>query len=179
VTARLAAAAAAVGLVGTVVAANYATSRFGLVPAGFGLLVTAGTYLAGLALGLRDVVDRLGGLRYVLAAIAAGIAASFAVGAGRIAVASAVAFALSELADLAVYRPLRRRSWRRAVAASNAVGAVVDSVVFLAVAGFPLTLAAVGGQVLVKAAWCTVAVLVVAEGVRRAVRRESVEPARA
>jgi hypothetical protein len=51
--------------------------------------------------------------------------------------------------------------------------------VFLAVAGFPLTLAAVGGQVLVKAAWCTVAVLVVAEGVRRAVRRESVEPARA
>lgn len=169
----------AAALVGSVILANYLTTTFGLVPAGLGLLVTAGTYSAGLALGLRDALDRVGGLPWVAAAIAVGVAVSAGLGAGRIALASAVAFGLSELADLAVYRPLRERGWRRAVIASNAVGAVVDTVVFLAVAGFPLTLATVGGQVLVKAVYCTAALLVVAEGVRRAVPRDPVGTGRA
>jgi uncharacterized PurR-regulated membrane protein YhhQ (DUF165 family) len=172
-------AAALVALVASVVLANWLTSHYGLVPAGFGLLVTAGTYAAGLSLGLRDLVDRLGGLPWVLAAIGAGIAVSAATGSGRIAAASAVAFALGELADLAVYRPLRRRGWRRAVIASNLVGAVVDSVVFLTVAEFGVTSASVGGQVLVKGVWCTLAALVAVEGVRRAVPRDAVGTSRA
>lgn len=166
--------AAAAGLLATVVAANLATSWYGLVPAGFGLLVTAGTYAAGLALGLRDVLHEAGGIRWVLAAIAAGILLSALFGDGRIALVSAVAFGLAELADLAVYAPLRRRQWHLAVAASNTVGAVIDTVVFLTIAGFGLTWELIGGQLLVKAVWVTAGFLLISEVVRRAVPRERV-----
>jgi queuosine precursor transporter len=165
-------AATAAALLGTVLAANLATTYYGLIPAGFGLLVTAGTYFAGLSLGLRDALQTVGGIRWVLAAIAAGIALSAAFGSGRIALASAVAFGVAELADLAVYTPLRRRNWRTAVAASNAAGAVVDTVLFLTIAGFPLTPQLVGGQLLVKAVWMTLLALVCGEVIARALRRE-------
>ena len=46
-------------------------------------------------------------------------------------IASGVAFALSELADCAVYTPLQQRRLVLAVIASAAVGLVVDSIVFL------------------------------------------------
>lgn len=159
-------------LVGCVALANWATSTLGLVPAGFGLMATAGTYAAGLALGLRDVLHEVGGVRWVLAAIAGGVVLSLIVGDGRIALASAVAFGLAELFDLAVYTPLRKRRWRTAVVASNAVGAIVDTFVFLSIAGFSLTAELVGGQLLVKAVWITVGFLLVAEIIRRATRRE-------
>lgn len=166
------AAAAAAALITSIALANWLTSHFGQVPAGFGLLVTAGTYTAGLALAFRDVLHETGGIRWVLPTIAVGCAVSLALGDGRIAVASAVAFLAAELADLAVYAPLRRRRWRTAVVASNGVGAVVDSLLFLTIAGFPLTWTGVGGQLLVKAVWVTAGFLLVAEVVRRAVPRE-------
>jgi uncharacterized PurR-regulated membrane protein YhhQ (DUF165 family) len=159
--------------VSTVLAANWLTSNFGLVAAGFALLVPAGTYAAGLALGLRDAVHDAGGVRWVLAGIAAGTVLSFAVADGRIALASGVAFLLAELLDLAVYAPLRTRGWRRAVVASNTVGAVVDTLVFLTLAGFPVTATSVGGALLVKAVWCTAAYLAVREVLGRALSRQS------
>lgn len=168
------AAGAALALIATIAVANWATSTFGLIPAGFGLLVTAGTYSAGLALGLRDVVHEAGGIRWVLATIAAGCALSALLGDGRIALASAVAFTVAELVDLAVYAPLRRRVWRTAVVLSNTAGAVVDTVLFLSIAGFGLTWGSVGGQLLVKAVWVTATFLIVAEVVRRVVLREPV-----
>lgn len=171
---RVCAAVAAAALIATIAAANWLTSHFGLAPAGFGLLVTAGTYTAGLALALRDVLHETGGVRWVLATIAVGCGASFLLADGRIAVASAVAFGFAELLDLAVYAPLRRRRWHTAVAASNAAGAVVDTLAFLAVAGFPITAASVCGQFLVKAVWVTAGFLLAAEVVRRAVPRERV-----
>lgn len=164
--------AAAAALVTSIAAANWLTSELGQVPAGFGLFVTAGTYTAGLALAFRDVLHEAGGVRWVLATIAAGAAVSFLLGDGRIAVASVVAFTAAELADLVVYSPLRRRHWHTAVAASNAVGAVVDSLLFLTLAGFPLTWSGVGGQLLVKAVWVTAGFLLITEAVRRAVPRE-------
>ena len=75
-------------------------------------------------------------------------------------VASATAFVLSELADLLVYQPLRRRGFVRAVIASNAVGAPVDTILFLALAGFPIW-AAVPGQLLAKATATAIPVAVV------------------
>jgi uncharacterized PurR-regulated membrane protein YhhQ (DUF165 family) len=65
-----------------------------------------------------------------------------------LAVASGVAFALSEAADMAVYTPLRNRGRSRAVALASGVGAVVDTFVFLWIAGFPLS--AAPGQLVVK-----------------------------
>jgi uncharacterized PurR-regulated membrane protein YhhQ (DUF165 family) len=145
---RIACAAGTV-YVSSVVAANVATSHLGMVPVGFGLTVTAGTYAAGVALLARDVVQDTAGRRMVLAAIAAGAALSAWLATPQLALASGAAFAASEVADMAVYTPLRRGGWARAVLASNAVGAVVDTVLFLWLAGFPV-MASLPGQLVGK-----------------------------
>lgn len=152
------------GLVGTVVAANWAVTSYGVVPVGFGLAAPAGVYLAGLAFTLRDLLHDIGGRWWVLAAIAAGAAVSVAVAPPALAVASGLAFAVSELADMAVYTPLRERRWLLAVAASNVVGLIVDSVLFLAVAFG--SLAFLPGQ-LVGKAWITVVAVMVLAAFRR------------
>jgi uncharacterized PurR-regulated membrane protein YhhQ (DUF165 family) len=115
----------------SIVAANATLSLVGFVPIGFGLVAPAGVLWAGAALTLRDLVQEQLGRRAVLLAIAAGAALSWLV-APSFALASAVAFCASELADLAVYTPLRDRGWwLGAVAGSNTVGLVVDSALFL------------------------------------------------
>jgi queuosine precursor transporter len=135
----------------SVVAANAAVLWWGLVPVGFGLLAPAGVYFAGATLTLRDAVhDRLG-RRWALLAVLAGAGLS-ALLSPQLALASGLAFLASELLDLAVYAPLRRRSALAAVAASNTVGLVVDSVLFLALAFGSLEFLA--GQVVGKA-WVT------------------------
>lgn len=157
---------AAAGLLASVLAANLLTARYGLIPAGFGLLVPAGTYTAGAALAVRDALDRAGGLGWVLPTLAVGVILSALLAGPALAVASAAAFACSELADLAVWRTLRRRTIAGAVAASNAAGAVVDTLVFLPLSGLPVTAAAIGGQILVKAGWITAAALLVLAAAR-------------
>jgi uncharacterized PurR-regulated membrane protein YhhQ (DUF165 family) len=77
------------------------------------------------------MVQRLAGRGVALAAIVAGVALSFVVASPALAAASAVAFGVSELLDMAVYTPLQRRTLVGAVVLSNTVGAVVDSVIFL------------------------------------------------
>jgi queuosine precursor transporter len=141
--------AIAVGFLGCILAANVITTRLGMVPVGFGLVATAGTYFAGLTFVLRDALQDVAGKRWTLAVIGAGAVLSFAVADPFIALASAVAFALAELADLAVYTPLRKRGYVRAAVASNIVGAFVDTVVFLSIAGFPV-MAALPGQMVGK-----------------------------
>ena len=158
---RMLFAAVAVTVFATAVAAaNALTARHGFIPVGLGLTATAGTYAAGFCLLARDWVHDTAGRIAVLAAIAAAGAASAVMAGPRLAAASASAFVLSELADLAVYQPLPRRGWLRAVLASNAVGAPVDTVLFLALAGFPIW-AAVPGQLLAKATATAIPVAVV------------------
>jgi hypothetical protein len=148
-----------IGFIATVYAANLAIVHIGLVPVGFGLMAPAGVYAAGLAFTLRDVLHETLGRAWVFAAIAIGAVLS-AVLSPQLAVASATAFAVSELADYAVYAPLRRRGWFRAVVASNIVGLTLDSVVFLWLAFGSLEFLA--GQVVGKF-WMTVlAVIIVA-----------------
>lgn len=127
---RLTPPALALALLATVAAANAAIIVFGLVPVGFGLMAPAGVYFAGLAFTLRDGLQEAGGRRWVVGAILGGAALS-ALLSGQLAAASGIAFLASELADYAVYTPLRRRSWLGAVVASNTVGLVVDSALFL------------------------------------------------
>lgn len=164
---RILAAALAVAYLGTIVAANWAITRFGMVPVGFGLLAPAGVYFAGLAFTLRDLLHAAAGRLAVVAAIVAGAGLSFAVATPFLAVASAAAFGLSELADFAVYEPLHRRRWLVAVAASNMVGLAVDSALFLWLAFG--SLAFLPGQIVGKA-WMTglaVALLAVVRRWRR------------
>lgn len=151
--------AAAAGLVGTVLAANWAIARWGLVPVGFGLVAPAGVYFAGLAFGLRDVVQETLGRLAVLACIVAGALASVLVS-PVFALASGTAFLFSELADFAVYEPLRTRQWVLAAGASNLVGAVVDSALFLWLAFGSLEFLA--GQIVGKAWMGALGVLLVA-----------------
>jgi len=160
------------GFLACILAANYVTSRYGMVPVGFGLIATAGTYFAGLSFVLRDSLHDAAGKWATLAVIAGGAVLSFLVADPFIALASAVAFGLSETADLAVYAPLRRRGYIRAAVASNVVGSLVDSVVFLAIAGFPV-MAALPGQMAGKLAITLAAVALVA-GARLAVSRQPV-----
>ena len=144
-----------------ILAANVVTTDFGMVPVGFGLTATAGTYFAGATFILRDALQDVAGKRWALAVIALGAVLSFAVSDPFIALASAVAFGMSELADLAVYTPLRKRGYIRAAIASNIVGAIVDTIVFLWIAGFPI-LDAIAGQMVGKLAITAVAVIAVA-----------------
>lgn len=168
----------ALAYVGTVVLANVLTSNLGLIAAGFALLVPAGTYAAGLALGLRDGLQEAGGIRWTLAGIAAGTVLSFWFGDGRIALASGLAFLVSELADLGVYTPLRDRGRRvLAVIVSNLVGAVVDTMLFLPLSGLPWTSTSMTGQLLVKFGYCTAVYLAVRWVVGRAVLRQRQFPA--
>ena len=121
---------ALIGYIATIFAANWAIVTFGLVPVGFGLLAPAGVYFAGLAFTLRDATQEYLGKRFAVLAVVAGASLSALVS-PQFALASGAAFLLSELADFAVYTPLRARSWLAAVLASNVVGLVIDSALFL------------------------------------------------
>jgi queuosine precursor transporter len=162
---------AAAGFLGCILAANYVTTQYGLVPVGFGLTATAGTYFAGLAFILRDTLQDTAGKRFTVAVIAVGAVLSFAISAPFIALASAVAFGLSEIIDLCVYTPLRSRGYVRAAVASNIAGTLVDSVVFLTIAGFPLW-ASLPGQIVGKLSMTVVAVALVT--ITRVARNRSV-----
>lgn len=139
-----------------VVIANWMTSELGLVPVGFGLVATAGTWAAGLVLLARDLVQDTLGHRVMLTCIAIGAGLSAILADPQIALASGTAFALAELLNWVVYTPLRKHGWARAVVPSNVAGAFLDTVVFLGVAGFPVW-SAVPGQMAAK----TVATLAV------------------
>jgi hypothetical protein len=156
---------------GTVIAANWATATFGVVPLGLlGLSVTAGTFAAGAGLVARDAVDEAGGRLAVAVAVGAGCLLSLLLAPAAIAVASAVAFTVAELVDWVVYRWGRRRSRPFGVVASSVVAAPLDTVIFLSLAGFPLAVSTVAGQWMVKVGLAVASAAVIAwrEG-RRAV----------
>jgi hypothetical protein len=102
-----------------------------LVPVAPGILAPSGVVLAGLALVLRDLVQRTMGLRWSILAVTIGAVLSFALSSADVVTASVVAFTVSELADLSVYTPLQKRGLVSAVLVSSLVGIVIDSVVFL------------------------------------------------
>lgn len=146
----------------TIVGANWAIERYGFVPVGFGLLAPAGVYFAGVAFTVRDFVHETAGAGGAIAAIVVGAALSAFIS-PQFALASGAAFLLSELCDLFVYVPLRRRSWVGAIVASNVVGFVVDSALFLWLAFGSLSF--IAGQ-LVGKGWMTLLAVALLWGVR-------------
>ena len=154
---------------GVIIAANWMTATFGLVPIGFGLAVTAGTFAAGAALIVRDGLQLRVGRTWMLAAIAAGALISAVTSTPAIAVASGVAFMVSELVDWGVFTPLRPRSLPGAVVVSSIVSAPVDTVLFLHIAGFGVTWQAVLGQFIVKTGLALIVAAVLAYRERRSV----------
>jgi uncharacterized PurR-regulated membrane protein YhhQ (DUF165 family) len=102
-----------------------------LIPVAPGLMAPSGVVMIGLALVLRDLVQRRLGRSWSLGAIAVGAILSGAVAPPALVVASATAFFFSELSDFLVYTPLQSRRFVTAVAASSMIGLVVDSIIFL------------------------------------------------
>lgn len=150
------------GFAATVPLANWMIGNVGectpdgpcLIPVGFGLMAPSGVLVIGVALVLRDAVHSLLGWRWAVAAIIAGAALSFGFSPPALVIASVAAFVISELCDLAVYAPLRKRRLVLAVLASGIVGAAVDSAVFLWLAFGSLDF--IAGQLLGKM-WMTLA----------------------
>jgi uncharacterized PurR-regulated membrane protein YhhQ (DUF165 family) len=120
-----------------------------LIPVAPSIMAPSGVLMIGLALVLRDLVQRRLGLQWAVAAIFFGAVLSAFLAPPALVVASATAFLLSEMADLGVYTPLQRRRLMLAVVASSIVGLVVDSIVFLYLAFGSLDF--LRGQVIGKA----------------------------
>ncbi|MFI5589377.1 VUT family protein [Amycolatopsis sp. NPDC051758] len=146
-----------------VVGANWASSHYTLAVGA--LVIPVGACVAGAAFTARDVVHEALGERSVVTAIAVGTVLTAAVATPRIALASATAFLLSELADSWLYRRWRPRGQLSAIAGSNLGGLVIDSVVFVPCAFGSLAL--LPGQLAGKALATAVAVSVAAGMSRR------------
>ncbi len=145
-----------------------------LIPVAPGMMAPSGVLMIGLALVLRDLVQRRLGKAWAIVAILAGAALSGALAPPALIVASTAAFLLSELADFAVYTPLQERQLVLAVFASSVVGLVIDSVVFLSLAFGSLEY--LGGQVVGKA-WMVLLALPVIWWIRQTEKRRGMQPA--
>jgi queuosine precursor transporter len=175
VTARKWAAVAFAVYVAAIIGSNALITHVGipaghgtfLTPVGFGLLAPSGVWAAAVSFPARDVTQRLGGRWLGVAAILIGAAVSWKISDPHIAVASGVTYLCSEGADMAVYTPLQRRWFVPAVFASGCVAIVVDSALFLHLAGLPSGAAAVGGLVLGKF-WVQLAAVPAAWSLRHA-----------
>lgn len=162
--------------IATIPAANWLIGNVGtvcvpdgpcLIPVGFGLTAPSGVLMIGAALVLRDLVHEQFGARIAIAAIVVGAILSTGLAPAGLAVASGAAFLLSELADFAVYSPLRERRMYLAVVLSGVIGSLIDSAVFMALA-FGTT-DFVAGQTLGKF-WMTLGALPVIALIRGLVR---------
>src|SRR5439155_22904708 len=101
--------------VGLVILANWLASRF-VVSVGFGRVAPAGVFCIGGVLVLRDWLQQLRGLAWTMPLVYAAGLSSWAIGdaAGwtaleKIAVASVIAFTVSETVEAVVFTPLRKR----------------------------------------------------------------------
>lgn len=159
-----------IGNVGTVCAPNGPC----VIPVAPGLMAPSGVTMIGIALVLRDLVQRRLGLGVAVGAIVVGAALSALVAPPALVIASAAAFLLSEAADLAVYTPLARRRLILAVLVSSLVGLVVDSILFLWLAFGSLDFLA--GQIVGKA-WMVLLSIPLVHWLRKRDERLGIAPA--
>ena len=143
-----------------------------LTPVGFGLLAPSGVWAAAVSFPARDVVQRIAGRWLGILAIVAGAALSWKLSDPHIAVASGVTYLCSESLDMAVYTWLQRKAkavsvfwFVVAVLASGCAAIVLDSVLFLHLAGIYST-AGVEGLILGKF-WVILAAVPATWGLRR------------
>ncbi len=160
-----------IGHVGTVCVAPRGPC---VVPVAPGLMAPSGVTMVGVALVLRDLMQRRLGTGMSALAILFGTGLSALLAPASLVLASGVAFLLSEFADLAVYTPLARRRLVTAVVASSCVGLVVDSIVFLWLAFGSLDF--LFGQVVGKA-WMVLLSIPLVAWLRRRDERQGIAPA--
>lgn len=131
----------AVLYVGLVVLANWLASKYTITVPFTTYLAPAGVLCIGAVLVIRDWLNQLVRTRAVIVLMLIAGVASYAIGVAagwtslqKIAVASLVAFLVSETIELLVFLPVRRRSLTAGVALSATVGNAIDSYLFLTIA---------------------------------------------
>jgi hypothetical protein len=134
-----------------------------------GIIVPAGSWLIGITFMLRDWVQAGYGRGKAYLAILSALFISTIVAVGMnqglmIVFASAVAFLISESADTEVYTRLKLPTHLR-VFWSGIAGGALDSVLFIAIAGFPLK--AIIGQLAVKLLMQTIGALILSRRVQK------------
>ena len=159
-----------IGNVGTVCVPNGPC----LIPVAPSIMAPSGVLMIGLALVLRDLVQRRLGRAWSLGAIVVGALISAMLAPAALVVASTAAFFLSELADFLVYTPLQRRRLVLAVMTSSLVGLTVDSLVFLYLAFGSLEF--LGGQIIGKS-WMVLISIPFIRMIRDRDQRLGIEPA--
>jgi hypothetical protein len=158
-----------IGNVGTVCPENSPC----LIPVGFDVMAPSGVIMVGLALVLRDLVQRRLGKLWALGAIIVGALLSALIAPQALVLASGAAFLISELADFAVYTPLQKKRLVLAVFMSGVVGLVVDSILFLQLAFGSLDF--LSGQIIGKT-WMIVLALPIIWWIRRRDEKLGVVP---
>jgi queuosine precursor transporter len=120
--------------IAAIVAVNWAFTRVNPIPLPIGGVWQPVALVVGFVFVLRDFAQREIG-HWVLAAMAVGVVLSYFMADPYVAMASATAFLVSELADWAVYsftgKPLSQR-----ILWSSVIGTPIDSAVFLGMIGF-------------------------------------------
>ena len=166
----------------TIPAANWMIGNVGavcpenspcLIPVGFDVMAPSGVIMVGLALVLRDLVQRRLGKLWALGAIVVGALLSALIAPQALVLASGAAFLVSELADFAVYTPLQKKRLVLAVFMSGVVGLVVDCILFLQLAFGSLDF--LSGQIIGKT-WMIVLALPIIWWIRRRDEKLGVVP---
>ena len=131
----------AVSFTGLVVLANWLAARFVVHVPLTPYAAPAGVFCIGGVLVLRDWMQQLAGLWRTMPLVYAAGLLSWLIGdaAGwtslqKIAIASVVAFTVSETIEALVFTPVRRRNLTLGVALSATAGNAIDSYVFLTLA---------------------------------------------
>ncbi|MCP1228589.1 VUT family protein [Acetobacter fabarum] len=145
-----------------------------LLPVAPGLMAPSGVLMVGVALILRDLVQRRLGLSWSVMAIAVGALFSALFAAPSLVIASTVAFAVSETVDLLIYTPLQKRNFVVAAFLSGIGSVIVDSMAFLMLAFGNLDL--LYGQVIGKT-WMIVLALPLLHWLRKRDRMMGMQPA--
>tara|TARA_R100001015_G_C4580632_1_gene137173 strand:+ start:463 stop:921 length:459 start_codon:yes stop_codon:yes gene_type:complete len=117
-----------------IVVANIGFSYIPMISLPFGEKFAPMSLLVGFVFVLRDLAQRDLGHK-VLFAISVGIALSYLLADPFVATASAVAFAISEITDWAVYT-LYKKPLKQRILISSSISTPVDSAVFMLMLGF-------------------------------------------
>jgi len=125
-----------VAVVASNILVQYPVAVFGL-----GDVLTYGAFTYPFAFLINDLTNRRFGAalarRVVYAGFAAAVVVSWVLATPRLAIASASAFLFAQLLDIAVFSPLRRRTWWQAPLAAAVAGSMLDTVLFFALAFAP------------------------------------------
>ncbi len=126
---------------GLVILANWLASKYTITVPFTNYLAPAGTLCIGGVLVLRDWMQQLKGLLWTMPIVYLAGLTSWLVGdlAGwtgleKIAIASVIAFSVSETVEALIFTPLRKKHLTAGVGLSATVGNALDSYIFLAIA---------------------------------------------